>query len=146
MSSKFPFLAYSFLTRLDRLPDAEKQHSINLFLGNFTPSKDGPRLWELPTDWHLHNLDPLEQPEPTSYTHWQHTESNSSKKPHDPSEEFAKVFEEYYDPTKLTSLDQVFGFGVGASGDRDGNGAESSPFATPRGASPLKYVMVCGCC
>jgi hypothetical protein len=38
--------------------DAEKQDAINLFLGNFTPEKGKPHLWELPNDYYLHNDDP----------------------------------------------------------------------------------------
>lgn len=37
--------------------DAEKQQSINLFLGIFAPNEACPNLWELPTDYYLHNLD-----------------------------------------------------------------------------------------
>jgi hypothetical protein len=35
--------------------DAEKQHSINLFLGNFIPYQEKESLWELESDFHLHN-------------------------------------------------------------------------------------------
>lgn len=42
--------------------DAEKQHSINLFLGNFVPYKEKETLWELETDYHLHNRN-LKRPE-----------------------------------------------------------------------------------
>jgi hypothetical protein len=38
--------------------DAEKQYAINLFLGNFVPQKDFPHLWELQSDYYLHNEDP----------------------------------------------------------------------------------------
>eukprot|EP01100_Stratorugosa_tubuloviscum_P015740 TRINITY_DN929_c2_g2_i1.p1 TRINITY_DN929_c2_g2~~TRINITY_DN929_c2_g2_i1.p1 ORF type:complete len:929 (-),score=337.46 TRINITY_DN929_c2_g2_i1:86-2872(-) len=34
--------------------DAEKQHSINLFLGNFVPYQESVNLWELDTDNYLH--------------------------------------------------------------------------------------------
>ena len=37
-------------------PDSEKQQSINLFLGVFTPrADDSATLWETPTDFYLHN-------------------------------------------------------------------------------------------
>jgi hypothetical protein len=35
--------------------DAEKQHSINLFLGNFIPYLEKDSLWDLESDQHLHN-------------------------------------------------------------------------------------------
>jgi hypothetical protein len=39
--------------------DAEKQDSINLFLGNYIPwiqaPRDGLHLWELESDYYLHN-------------------------------------------------------------------------------------------
>jgi hypothetical protein len=35
--------------------DAEKQHSINLFLGHFVPWKHNIALWDLETDYYLHN-------------------------------------------------------------------------------------------
>ena len=38
------------------LTDSEKQQSINLFLGVFTPrDDDSATLWETPTDFYLHN-------------------------------------------------------------------------------------------
>jgi hypothetical protein len=38
--------------------DAEKQDAINLFLGNYIPEEGLPPLWELSSDYHLHNEDP----------------------------------------------------------------------------------------
>lgn len=35
--------------------DYEKQQAINLFLGLFRPRPDQPSIWELPTDFYLHN-------------------------------------------------------------------------------------------
>jgi hypothetical protein len=35
--------------------DAEKQDAINLFLGNFKPFKQKEKLWELQSDYYLHN-------------------------------------------------------------------------------------------
>lgn len=43
---------YTFIT------DAEKQDAINLFLGNYVPEEGKPPLWELSSDYHLHNEDP----------------------------------------------------------------------------------------
>jgi hypothetical protein len=38
--------------------DADKQDAINLFLGNFVTKDNQPMLWELSSDYHLHNQDP----------------------------------------------------------------------------------------
>ena len=35
--------------------DADKQNALNLFLGVFEPEEGKPNLWELPTDFYLHN-------------------------------------------------------------------------------------------
>ncbi|GLH16032.1 Polyphosphoinositide phosphatase [Gryllus bimaculatus] len=35
--------------------DAEKQHTINLFLGLFIPEENKPPIWELMTDYYLHH-------------------------------------------------------------------------------------------
>lgn len=35
----------------------EKQHAINLFLGNFVPSPNKPALWEFESDQYLHGGD-----------------------------------------------------------------------------------------
>ncbi|KAI8147495.1 SacI homology domain-containing protein [Fennellomyces sp. T-0311] len=42
--------------------DADKQDAINLFLGNFVTEDGQPMLWELNSDYHLHNQDPRIQP------------------------------------------------------------------------------------
>lgn len=42
--------------------DADKQDAINLFLGNFVSEDGQPMLWELNSDYHLHNQDPRLQP------------------------------------------------------------------------------------
>lgn len=52
--------------------DAEKQDAMNLFLGNYRVQKGtGPALWELPGDYHLHNItDPDLKKHRKSYTKW----------------------------------------------------------------------------
>ncbi|KAF9413063.1 phosphatidylinositol-3,5-bisphosphate 5-phosphatase [Podila epigama] len=51
--------------------DAEKQDAMNLFLGNFVVQKGKPALWELPGDYHLHNItDPEMKKIRKSYTNW----------------------------------------------------------------------------
>ena len=41
------------------LTDADRQESINLFLGVFKPVEGKPHLWELPTDFYLHHKNTL---------------------------------------------------------------------------------------
>ncbi|KAI8983723.1 SacI homology domain-containing protein [Pilobolus umbonatus] len=43
--------------------DADKQDAINLFLGNFVTKDGQPMLWELSSDYHLHNQHPLKKAE-----------------------------------------------------------------------------------
>ena len=35
--------------------DGEKQQSVNVFLGVFTPQEGQPNIWETSTDFYLHN-------------------------------------------------------------------------------------------
>jgi hypothetical protein len=41
--------------------DAEKQHTINLFLGLFVPDENKPPIWDLMTDYSLHHPQVLGQ-------------------------------------------------------------------------------------
>uniref|UniRef100_H3AHK9 FIG4 phosphoinositide 5-phosphatase n=1 Tax=Latimeria chalumnae TaxID=7897 RepID=H3AHK9_LATCH len=51
--------------------DADRQDSINLFLGVFQPVEGKPHLWELPTDYYLHQKITILLPHSRrSYTHW----------------------------------------------------------------------------
>ncbi|RKP40069.1 SacI homology domain-containing protein [Dimargaris cristalligena] len=50
--------------------DSEKQDAINLFLGNFISRTGEPTLWELSTDYYLHNKDPRYKRRSRSYIHW----------------------------------------------------------------------------
>ncbi|KAG0336490.1 phosphatidylinositol-3,5-bisphosphate 5-phosphatase, partial [Podila humilis] len=51
--------------------DAEKQDAMNLFLGNYIVQSGQPALWELPGDYHLHNItDPELKKIRKSYTKW----------------------------------------------------------------------------
>ncbi|ORX58769.1 hypothetical protein DM01DRAFT_1333388 [Hesseltinella vesiculosa] len=50
--------------------DGEKQDAINLFLGNFVTKDGQPMLWELNSDYHLHNQDPRIKAPRRDYRHW----------------------------------------------------------------------------
>lgn len=43
-------------------PDADRQDSINLFLQVYQPSENKPHLWELPTDFYLHQTSTMALP------------------------------------------------------------------------------------
>ncbi|CCK72619.1 phosphatidylinositol-3,5-bisphosphate 5-phosphatase KNAG_0K02560 [Huiozyma naganishii CBS 8797] len=49
--------------------DAQRQDAINLFLGNYVWREQGTPIWELNTDFHLHNDYLMDGPK-RSYTHW----------------------------------------------------------------------------
>jgi len=38
-------------------PDLEKQQAMNVFLGVFRPRENEPGIWDVPTDFYLHNPD-----------------------------------------------------------------------------------------
>ncbi|XP_048858205.1 polyphosphoinositide phosphatase isoform X1 [Brienomyrus brachyistius] len=51
--------------------DADRQDAINLFLQVFQPSESCPHLWELPTDFYLHQKNTMMLPhDRRSYTFW----------------------------------------------------------------------------
>lgn len=51
--------------------DAQRQEAINLFLGNYVFASDKPMLWELNTDYYLHNRKNISELNGSnSYTHW----------------------------------------------------------------------------
>lgn len=51
--------------------DAQRQDAINLFLGNYVYSPEQPMLWEMNTDYYLHNRRITSELNGTnSYTHW----------------------------------------------------------------------------
>lgn len=53
----------------NRFADAEKQDAINLFLGNYIPEEGRVPLWELSSDYHLHNEDPRNRTKRRQYVY-----------------------------------------------------------------------------
>lgn len=43
--------------------DADRQDAINLFLQVYQPSESKPHLWELPTDFYLHQKNTMALPQ-----------------------------------------------------------------------------------
>ncbi|XP_053397706.1 polyphosphoinositide phosphatase-like isoform X2 [Mercenaria mercenaria] len=51
--------------------DLEKQQATNIFLGLFSPKESLPNIWDLPTDFYLHNKDAMgKKLKRRSYTMW----------------------------------------------------------------------------
>ncbi|CAG8793530.1 hypothetical protein C2G38_2051966, partial [Gigaspora rosea] len=108
------------------LCDGEKQDSINLFLGNFRPQKDRPMLWELASDYYLHNEDPRFRKPRRSYIYWwtkdflQKAEQQDTSRYHQLLSRISRQFEddeadpysgywiEYYRPRLFTSFEKLF--------------------------------------
>ncbi|CCH45607.1 hypothetical protein BN7_5190 [Wickerhamomyces ciferrii] len=106
--------------------DAQRQEAINLFLGNYVWEKGKPMLWDLNTDYYLHNIQSLTSHKfKRSYTHWW-TDSNLIKfneyydlkfDDNDNEDEerlepyqgfFDNYWNEYYVPRKLTFFEKLF--------------------------------------
>ncbi|KAI8058923.1 SacI homology domain-containing protein [Gilbertella persicaria] len=111
--------------------DADKQDAINLFLGNFVTKDGQPMLWELSSDYHLHNQHPLEKTVRRDYRYWYKKKVLEDKQDDLDPERFAipKQFRvpavnpdasdlyqghwvEYYNHQQLTSLDSHFTFNM----------------------------------
>lgn len=111
--------------------DADKQDAINLFLGNFVTKDGQPMLWELSSDYHLHNQHPLKKALRRDYRYWFEQEALNKKAhevdPHlfeipkefqvpainpDESDPFQGYWVEYYNHKELTSLDSLFTFNM----------------------------------
>lgn len=108
--------------------DAEKQDAINLFLGLFKPTKNlgesegstvyqqRVELWDLSTDFYLHNRHPIDQKPVPSYILWFDDETINTKV-YTPSlmiQERIQYdldgFEEYYTPKAYTSLESLYAY------------------------------------
>lgn len=107
--------------------DADRQDSINLFLQVYQPSESKPHLWELPTDFYLHQSNTMALPqERRSYTYWWADgvlsylpvpydevpcEKNRKKvvvKRVNRYDESTDMYTEFFKPYELTSFDDTF--------------------------------------
>uniref|UniRef100_A0A8C8DJY6 FIG4 phosphoinositide 5-phosphatase n=1 Tax=Oryzias sinensis TaxID=183150 RepID=A0A8C8DJY6_9TELE len=104
--------------------DADRQDAINLFLQVYQPSEGKAHLWELPTDFYLHQKSTLILPhDRRSYTMWW-TQGILSYLPSDISpcesclkvkvkrvnrfDESIDIYTEFYKPYELTLFDDTF--------------------------------------
>ncbi|KAJ3414686.1 phosphatidylinositol-3,5-bisphosphate 5-phosphatase [Chytridiales sp. JEL 0842] len=95
--------------------NTEKQGAINLFLGNFRAVEEQVMLWDLMTDYYLHNEKPKNKQVQRSYTKWWLTDlgkrfaSNFTVSDQKPAIDY---FVEYYRPKVLTTFERLFAFNL----------------------------------
>jgi hypothetical protein len=53
-------LSFLSFIRSNNFKDENKQNAINLFLGNYVPYVEPTKLWDLDSDYYLHNTDKVE--------------------------------------------------------------------------------------
>ncbi|KAG1054130.1 hypothetical protein G6F43_003834 [Rhizopus delemar] len=111
--------------------DADKQDAINLFLGNFVTKDGQPMLWELSSDYHLHNQHPLKKASRRDYRNWYNKEvlkkQCSDQDPElftipvefrkpainpDESDLYQGYWVEYYNHKEYTSLEKLFTYNM----------------------------------
>ncbi|CAG5117948.1 unnamed protein product, partial [Candidula unifasciata] len=106
--------------------DVEKQQAFNLFLGVFLPVEGQPNLWDLPTDYYLHNKASLGIRTPRNhYCQWwdqdvwtslplPNEEVNKCQLNHaavlmaPQADEHVNPFYDHYRPEELTLFDQLY--------------------------------------
>uniref|UniRef100_K1P4T1 Polyphosphoinositide phosphatase n=1 Tax=Magallana gigas TaxID=29159 RepID=K1P4T1_MAGGI len=109
------------------LPDLEKQIATNIFLGLFLPAEGKPNIWELPTDFYLHNRNvravlehlrfscsqwwegPVYRSLPLPYEE-EKKKSDSSVVPMKGREECLDSYDEYYRSSEMTSIHELFSY------------------------------------
>ncbi|XP_057617468.1 polyphosphoinositide phosphatase isoform X1 [Chionomys nivalis] len=143
--------------------DADRQDSINLFLGVFHPTEGKPHLWELPTDFYLHHKNTMSLlPTRRSYTYWWTPEvikhlplpydevicaANLKKltvKRFHRGEEEIDIHNEFFRPYELSSFDETFCLAMTSSA-RDFMpktvGIDPSPFTVRKPDETGKSVL-----
>uniref|UniRef100_A0A3Q2NN34 FIG4 phosphoinositide 5-phosphatase n=1 Tax=Fundulus heteroclitus TaxID=8078 RepID=A0A3Q2NN34_FUNHE len=107
--------------------DADRQDAINLFLQVYQPSDGKPHLWELPTDFYLHQKSTMAlQHNRRSYTFWwsegvlsylpvpydevacEETMKTVKVKRMNQFDESVDIYTEFFKPYELTSFDETF--------------------------------------
>ncbi|KAM7395368.1 hypothetical protein PAMA_006909 [Pampus argenteus] len=107
--------------------DADRQDAINLFLQVYQPAETKPHLWELPTDFYLHQRSTMALPQDRrSYTLWwsegilsylpvaydevpcDNTMKKVSVKRVNRFDESIDIYTEFFKPYEITSFDDTF--------------------------------------
>ncbi|XP_063990283.1 polyphosphoinositide phosphatase [Diachasmimorpha longicaudata] len=111
--------------------DQEKQHTINLFLGVFVPEEGKPPIWELLTDYYLHNKaavtyrrrnkvltqwwdDNVYKCLPYAYNQVAKTCSEMIQVQHS-QEEMVDIYYDYHRPFELIQLAEIYAYQVSHS-------------------------------
>ncbi|CAG8525767.1 16366_t:CDS:10 [Cetraspora pellucida] len=128
------------------LCDGEKQDAINLFLGYYQAQKDKPMLWELTSDYYLHNEDPrfkrprrrhdiLRNYKPSLNLNQQQDTSRYQLVPRiarqfedDEADPYSGYWVEYYRPRIFTSFEKLFAFDMKSTTKYIPSGMDESPF------------------
>ncbi|XP_010075483.1 PREDICTED: polyphosphoinositide phosphatase-like [Pterocles gutturalis] len=143
--------------------NADRQDSINLFLGVFKPTEGKPHLWELPTDFYLHHKNTLSLSQTRrSYTYWwttgvlkhlplpfdevtcaENRRKLTVKKFHKYEEEI-DIHNEFFRPYELSSFDETFCLAM-TNSTRDfmpkNVGIDPSPFTVRKPDETGKSVL-----
>ncbi|KAJ3108265.1 phosphatidylinositol-3,5-bisphosphate 5-phosphatase [Phlyctochytrium planicorne] len=93
---------------------AEKQSSINLFLGNFEYKEGMPHLWEIQNDFYFHNSGPKHVSRIRSYTAWwsNHATLQGDNVYGNVRLEVDDYFNQYYRPKILTQFERLYAFNM----------------------------------
>uniref|UniRef100_A0A8D3DCV8 SAC domain-containing protein n=1 Tax=Scophthalmus maximus TaxID=52904 RepID=A0A8D3DCV8_SCOMX len=143
--------------------DADRQDAINLFLQVYQPSEIKPHLWELPTDFYLHQKSTMALPQDRrSYTLWWSEgilsylpvaydevpcEENMKKvkvKRVNHFDESTDMYTEFFKPYELTSFDDTFGIAMTNSAREfmpKTVGVDPSPFTVRKPEETGKSVL-----
>lgn len=108
--------------------DAEKQHTINVFLGLFVPEENKAPIWELPTDYYLHHIvTPRKNIQPRKpLTMWWDKEvlevlpraQNELKRTYmqvllvQPRDQIVDAYQDYYQPLRFSVLEDLFPYKI----------------------------------
>uniref|UniRef100_A0A674PLM9 FIG4 phosphoinositide 5-phosphatase n=1 Tax=Takifugu rubripes TaxID=31033 RepID=A0A674PLM9_TAKRU len=117
--------------------DADRQDAINLFLQVFSPSDLKPHLWELPTDFYLHQQNSMRS----------HTEDTMKKvkvKRVNRFDESIDTYTEFFRPYEITSFDDTFCIAMTNSAREfmpKTVGVDPSPFTVRKPEETGKYVL-----
>lgn len=143
--------------------DADRQDAINLFLQVYQPSECKPHLWELPTDFHLHQKNTMTLPKNRrSYTMWwsegtlMYLPVASDEVPTDDTmktvkakrvncfDESIDTYTEFFRPYELTYFDETFCIAMTSSAKEfmpKTVGVDPSPFTVRKPEETGKSVL-----
>ncbi|XP_017278662.1 polyphosphoinositide phosphatase [Kryptolebias marmoratus] len=143
--------------------DADRQDAINLFLQVYQPAENKPHLWELPTDFYLHQTSTMALPyNRRSYTLWwsdgvisylpvpydevacEDTMKKVKVKRLNRFDESIDIYTEFFKPYELTSFDDTFCIAMTNSAREfmpKSVGVDPSPFTVRKPEETGKSVL-----